>query len=287
MTLPSSIRQVELTPGYPVFEIDHAVAKARVALHGAQLMEWTPAGQKPVIYLSPEAVYHEGKAIRGGIPVCWPWFGHHETDPKLPQHGFVRSRFWELATASEDETGVQMIFATQANEETRQLWPHDFRVELELRIGAELHVALTTMNASDEAFTITGALHSYFTVGDIRQVTIQGLDGAEYLDTVGPKTVRRQTGHVVIDREVDRAYHSADEVRIKDAAWDREISIQGSGGHTRVVWNPWIEKAAALADLPDEDYQRFVCVETAHAWKDVVTVEAGGTHELATTIRLV
>jgi D-hexose-6-phosphate mutarotase len=286
MNPPSSVRQVELMPGYPVFEIEHPTARARVALHGAQLMEWTPAGQKPVIYLSPDAVYHEGKAIRGGIPVCWPWFGHHETDPKLPQHGFVRSRFWELANAAEDEAGVTMKFATQDNAETRRLWPHAFRIELEMRIGAELHVALKTTNAGNEPFSITAALHSYFTVGDIRQVIIEGLDGAEYLDTVGPKAVRKQTGDVVIDREVDRMYHAAGEVRIKDSAWGRTIAIQGSGGHTRVVWNPWIEKAAALADLPDEDYQRFVCVETAHAWKDVVTVEPGATHELATTIEV-
>lgn len=285
IALPPSVRCTELAPNYPVFEIQHPAATARVALHGAQLLEWTPAGQKPVIYLSPQAVYHEGKAIRGGIPICWPWFGINE-DPKLPQHGFVRSRFWELVEASEDKAGVRLRFAMQDDAETRRLWPHAFRVEVEMLIGAELHVALKMENAGDASFTITGALHSYFTVGDILQATVEGLDGTEYLDTVGPKTVRQQAGDIVFDREVDRNYHASGEVRVKDEAWQRIISIQRTGSQTAVVWNPWIEKAATLVDLPDEDYQRFVCVEAANAWKDAVVVAPGATHELTTTIRV-
>jgi glucose-6-phosphate 1-epimerase len=286
ISLPPSVRRTELAPNYPVFEIQHPTATARVALHGAQLLEWTPAGQKPVIYLSPQAVYHEGKAVRGGIPVCWPWFGMNE-DPKLPQHGFVRSRFWDLAEASEDGAGVNLQFAMEDDAETRHLWPHAFRVAVEMHIGAELHVALKMENIGDSPFTITGALHTYFTVGDIRRVIVEGLDGAEYLDTVGPKTVRQQTADIVFDREVDRNYHASGEVRVKDDAWGRVIAIQRSGSQTAVVWNPWIEKAAALADLPDEDYQRFVCVEAANAWKDSVVEAPGARHELATTIRLV
>ena len=285
MNLPSSVRLVELAPGYPVLEIQHAAAQARVALHGAQLMEWTPAGHKPVIYLSPEAVYREDKAIRGGIPVCWPWFGHH-ADPKLPQHGFVRTRIWEVVEAAEDAAGVKLKLTLQDDEATRCLWPHAFRVVVEMHLGAELHVSLKMENTDAAAVTITGALHTYFVVGDIRQVTIEGLDGASYLDTVGPHMERKQSGDVIIDREVDRIYRSSAEVRIKDGALRRVISIQGAGSQSTVVWNPWIEKAHALADLPDEDYPHFVCVETANAWNDQITLAPGAAHELAATIRI-
>jgi D-hexose-6-phosphate mutarotase len=286
MNLPSSVRRVELVPGYPVYEIQHPAVIARVALHGAQLLEWTPLDQKPVIYVSPEAIYHEGKAVRGGIPVCWPWFGHHESDPQLPQHGFVRSRFWELAEASESDTGVRFKFTIRDSEETRRLWPHAFHLTLEMRIGAELHLALETENTGDAPFTITEALHTYFSVGDIRKVSIEGLDGADYLDTVGPKQERHQTGNILIDREVDRAYRTSSEVQINDRAQGRVISIKNEGSQTAVVWNPWIAKAASLADLPDEDYQRFVCVETANAWNDHITLAPGAKHRLATTIRV-
>ena len=142
-------------------------------------------------------------------------------------------------------------------------------------------------NTGDAPFIVTEALHTYLTVGDIRQVTIEGLDGTDYLDTAaGRHEQRHQSGDIVIDREVDRLYRTSGEVKVRDAALQRTLSIQGSSSHTSVVWNPWIEKAHTLADLPDEDYQRFVCVETANAWNDQITLAPGEKHTLATTIRV-
>jgi glucose-6-phosphate 1-epimerase len=149
-----------------------------------------------------------------------------------------------------------------------------------------MHLALCVKNTGDEPFTMSGALHSYFAVGEITQVTVDGLDGVEYLDTVGTKEVRHQNGAVRFDREVDRNYHSSDDITIQDASLRREITVQRSGSHTAVVWNPWIEKSKALTDLPDEDYHRFVCVETANAWRDHIIVPAGGQHTLATSVRV-
>lgn len=286
MTLPSTIRRTELSPNYPVFEIHHPTARARVALYGAELLEWIPTDRAPVLYLSPQAVFREGTSIRGGVPVCWPWFGPHESDAGLPAHGFVRIRFWNLVEASEDKTGVRLKFSLQDDAETRRLWPHAFRLMLDLQIGAELSVSLQMENTGDAPFTITGALHTYLAVGDIRRTTIEGLDGAEYLDTVGPRQVRRQTGNIAFDREVDRIYHASTEVRVKDAALGRVLAVQGTGSQCTVVWNPWIAKAASLADIPDEDYLRFVCVETANAWQDCITLAPGGTHQLASTVRV-
>ena len=245
-----------------------------------------PAGQEPVLYLSPQAVYRQGKAIRGGVPVCWPWFGPHETDATLPAHGFARNRFWELSDACENEAGVLLCFTLVDDDETRRLWPHAFRLEMTMNIGAELRLALRMVNTGDEPFTITGALHTYLAVGDVRRITIEGLDGADYLDTVGTNVVRRQVGDVVFDREVDRNYRNAGEVQVKDASWGRLVSVRGEGSRCTVVWNPWIDKAAALSDVPDADYQRFVCVETANAWEDRILLAPGAAHVLATTVRV-
>jgi glucose-6-phosphate 1-epimerase len=286
VNLPPSIKQGELSPGYPVLEITHPTCTARVAFLGAHLMEWTPAGRKPVLYMSPQAIFQEGKPIRGGVPVCWPWFGPHETDASLPAHGFVRIRIWELTAAFEDQSGVTLKFALQDSEETRQLWPHAFRVELEMRLGAQMHLALRMMNPGDTPFEITGALHTYLMAGDIHRVTVEGLDGTEYLDTVGTREMHTQTGAVKFDREVDRNYHTSGEVRVQDAAWNRTITVQPSGSHTAVVWNPWIEKSKRLTDLPDDAYTGFLCVETANAWRDRIIVAPGAEHTLATTVRV-
>lgn len=280
------IRHIELVPSCSLLEIEHSAATACLALHGAQLLEWVPAGHQPVLYLSPQAVFREGKAIRGGVPVCWPWFGPHEADTSLPAHGFVRNRVWELAGSSETPSGVTLKFTLRDDAETRCLWPHAFALKLEMLIGRELHLALRMENTGDAPFTTTSALHTYLAVGDIRRVSIEGLDGAEYLDTVGTKQVHRQEGDVVFDREVDRNYKTSAEIRVHDAALNRVLSVRGSGSQCAVVWNPWTEKARALADLPDEDYLRFVCVESANAWGDRITLAPGASHVLATTVRV-
>lgn len=282
-----SIRRTEPVPGYPVFEIDHPAARARVALHGAHLMEWIPTGHEPVIYLSPDAVLREGKAIRGGVPVCWPWFGPHPTDPALPAHGFARSRFWELTDQSETAEAARLTFLLTDDKTTRVLWPHAFHLELEMILGAELQLHLRMVNTGSTPFDLTAALHSYLAVGGIRQTTVTGLTGADYRDVATqPATIRHQEGDIHFDQETDRDYHSDADVEVRDDAMGRTLIIGKTGSHCTVVWNPWIEKAIALTDLPDDHYQNFVCVETANAWKDIITLAPGASHTLATTVKV-
>jgi len=280
------IHCTELRPGFPVFEIDHPAVTARISRHGAHLMEWTPAGQAAGLYLSPESLYQTGKAIRGGIPVCWPWFGPSRVDPTLPAHGFARTRAWEPGEFTEHETGVRLIFTLQDSEDTRRLWPHPFHLELTMELGASLQVSLRMSNPGDTPFTVTGALHTYLAIGDIHQTQISGLDGVSYLDTVGPEAGRTQAGGVIFDGEVDRIYHTAVPITLHDAAQDRNFIITGTGSQSSVVWNPWTDKARALTDLPDADFACFVCVETANAREDAITIPPGGHHVLATGIRL-
>lgn len=285
MNLPDCISIEEPTPGYPVYVIRHPTAVARVALHGAHLMEWTPAGQAPVLYMSPQAVIEAGKPIRGGIPVCWPWFGGHPDDATKPMHGLARIRFWHLAEATATASGVTLAFTLTNDVQTFEAWPQAFTARVEMHLGQSLEVRLVTRNTGDKPFPLTEALHTYLSVGDIQQVTVRGLAGRPYLDTVGPLTMRDQEGDIVIDREVDRQYVSGGPVTVVDAALKRKLRIENEGSNTVVVWNPWIEKSTRLADLPNHDYPRFLCVEAANTGATIV-VQPGAEHEIVTRIRV-
>jgi glucose-6-phosphate 1-epimerase len=284
MNLPDSVTLLELQPGYPVYDIQHPAARARVALHGAHVMEWAPAGQAPVLYLSPQAVLEPGKAIRGGIPVCWPWFNAHPTDASKPMHGFGRNRCWTLADAAESAEGVRLVFTLVSDAETLALWPHAFRLQLEVMIGTALELTLTTENTDNTAFVLTEALHTYLAVADITQVSIDGLDGVRYWDTVGEPAWRQPAEGVVFDREVDRQYASTSGVTVNDPVLQRRLRVDKTGSGTTVVWNPWIDKSKRLADLPDLGFHEFLCVEAANAGEAAVRVEPGQRQVLRTRI---
>jgi len=238
-------------------------------------MEWCPAGEEEVLYLSPDAVYKEGKAIRGGIPVCWPWFNAHPADPEQPSHGLVRGRFWELLDAAEDPSGVTLRFGIRVG-----IW----NAEITVKAGEELEVTLESKNVSEVPIVVSGALHTYLGVSDISQVRIVNLDGCAYLDTVGGPEMRKQKGDVTFDREVDRIYESSSSTLIVDDLSGRTILIEKSGSPSTVVWNPWAEKAAAMGDMPDDGYRKFCCIEAAIANDRAVVVMPGSSHVLSTRI---
>ncbi len=286
MSLPASVSLSEATPGYPIFTINHPTCNARVALNGAHLMEWTPAGQSPVLFLSPQAVLEPGSPIRGGIPVCWPWFGPHPDDETKPMHGMARHRPWTLQAVHESDEGVKLVFILCSDAATRELWPHDFEAHVTMLLGEKLDISLQTVNTGDSDFVLREALHTYLTVGDIAKVTVKGLDGAEYLDTVGERTQRQQSGDITFDREVDRQYVSTGTVTVEDPALGRVLTIEKAGSGTTVVWNPWIEKSKRLGDLPDEAFHQFLCVEAANAGDAQVTLAPGEAHVIQTVIHV-
>ena len=275
MNKNSIVNLEELSPGYPVVTVNHPACRAQVALHGAHVMSWCPTGHEEVLYLSPEAVYREGKAIRGGIPICWPWFNAHPSDPDLPSHGLVRNQFWKLESTDADDEGVVAKLRR-----TTEHWT----VVATIQMGSSLEVAIESTNLGDDQLLVSGALHSYFRVGDVRQIIIKGLEDTDYLDTVGQHTNRHQAGVIEIDREVDRYYDSNAAVRLEDPLKERIILIDKENSPSTVVWNPWIEKAAALGDLPNEDYLAFACVEAAVTNDRAVALNKGETHHFATRI---
>ncbi len=275
-------------PDYPVLVVASPLCTAKVALHGAHLYEWTPAGQKAVIYTSPTAIYREGKAIRGGVPVCWPWFNAHPTDASLPAHGIGRNRFWQVQSVAETAAGeVTITLELCDSEATRAIWDAAFRATVTITLGTHATIALETQNTGDTALTVGGALHTYLAVGDISTASVLGLDATRYLDTVGTHTQREQDGAVTFSGEVDRIYEGTTApLTLRDETLQREITVERAGSTTAVVWNPWVEKAQGLGDLPDVAYQDFLCIEAANALTDVHEVAPGNSHTLATTLRV-
>lgn len=268
--------------GLIIADIHNAQASASLCLQGAYLMTWTPHGQKPVLWLSPEAKFAPGKSIRGGVPICWPWFGPHATDATFPGHGFARTVPWELIGARAMKDGsTWLALRLLPSEAARTQWPHASETVLQIVIGATLDMDLGTLNTGDTAFEIGDALHTYFAISDIDVVTVQGLDGTPYIDKVGGSTPKQQAGPISIYQEVDRIYvPSAAECVIHDIGWDRRIHIEKLNSHSTIVWNPWIEKANKLGDLGPEGYRKMLCVESANAASDVVTVAPQQEHHL-------
>lgn len=265
----------ELAPGYPAIRVTHPQATATIALHGAHVIDYTPAGHEPVIFTSKDAVYKAGKAIRGGIPVCWPWFNAHPTDSSLPSHGFARINFWRLYSTAATDQGVTLIFEYRHG---------SLDASLIVAIGSSLTVALHTKNISDRDEVVGGALHSYFNIGDIHNVSLSGLDKVDYIDTL-VNTNETQEGEITFDGELDRIYtNTKDDVIINDPVMKRDIIVQKTGSTSTVVWNPWIDKSAGMGDLDNEEYKTFLCVEAANAREDVYTLAPQEQHTLSTTI---
>ena len=262
-------------------EISNRHGKATVCLQGAQLTEWTPRGRAPVIWLSPRAVFAEGKAIRGGVPVCWPWFGAHPGDPALPAHGIARTSAWEVTGSGGRDDGSTWL-AMRLPQAGTQAWPYVTPAEIHVTVGKALEVELLTRNAGAEPVVIGQALHAYFHVGDVRRVRIQGLDGLPYVDKTDGGRRKMQTGALDIAGEVDRIYlESRSDCLIEDPVLNRRIRIHKSGSASTILWNPWAEKSAMLADLGPDAYLRMLCVESANADADSVHLAPGAGHRLS------
>jgi glucose-6-phosphate 1-epimerase len=269
--------------GAEVARVTNAAGTAEIALQGAQVLTWAPAGQPAVVWLSPAAKFAAGKSLRGGAPVCWPWFGPHPDDPAKPGHGFARNLDWEVVAAERTAAGTRLVLGFTPGAAQQALWPYQATLELAVTAGERLAMELETRNTGTIPLSITQALHTYFHVGDIASARVEGLDGCEYIDKVEGGARRRQAGAITIDGEVDRVYLGCPgEVAIVDEALRRRIRIAKGGSHSCVVWNPWAEKGAKFGDMGEDGYRRMLCVETTNAGDDVVTIASGKSFTLAT-----
>ena len=272
-------------PGGLIFaEIDNALGTAYLCLQGAHVTTFRPKDQaEPVVWLSDYAKFAVGKSIRGGAPVCWPWFGPHATETGFPGHGFARTVMWDVtATAALASGETEITLALVETEQTRAQWPHPTRVELKVAVGQSLKMTLSTSNLGDSEIRIGEALHTYFQIGDIAEIKLLGLEGCEYLDKVGSSNRRTQSGDVSFTGEVDRVYLNTEATCvIEDSRLKRRISVAKTGSRSTVVWTPWREKADKMGDFGVDGWRRMVCVESANALDNVVVVAAGQTHRMS------
>ena len=281
--IENELHFVDIEHGFTYIEINNAKAHATISTYSGQVLSYRPKSQKDdLLFVSEKAYYEDGKAIKGGIPVCWPWFGADPDDLGRPAHGFVRNRQWEVTGSESLANGsTKVVLAMVDSDQTREIWPHPFKLSIEITVGDSLKVALVTHNSGDESIAISQALHTYFYVGDISKVQVLGLDGIDYLDKVDEFAEKTQSGPVTINGEVDRIYKGVTgELVIDDESLGRKIRIASRGCSTAVVWNPWSEIAASMGDLNDGDYRNMICVETANAGPETVDIAAGGEYRL-------
>lgn len=277
----------EPEPGFPVIDVQTPVSAATVALHGAQVLTWAPTDHPPVLYVSPKARMTPGTALRGGIPICWPWFGDHPEDPSKPSHGIARTRFWELVSASLVGKVASLVFKLTPDEETKALFPHDFELTATIRIADKLRVKLNMKNTGEEAYKVSSALHTYLSLGDIDRIQLEGVKGSNYMDQLTDDTESTyQEKNLQIKGEVDRIYQSMSSILIRDLDRQRSVFVDKAGSRSTVIWNPWKDKSKEIKDLPDKGYREFVCVECANAGTDKPTLAPNGSHTLETVIGL-
>lgn len=274
--------------GRPVLELEHSNGNVSISLYGAHVLDYRTAAGEAVLWLSREALFAPGKPIRGGIPICWPWFGPHGDDEAKPAHGLARIADWSLEAVSADpESDVaEATLVLRDSDWSRSLWPYRFELVYRVRLlTSALEIQLSTENTGSEALSLTSALHTYFAVASLADTAVTGLNGVSYLDQLDGMTLKEQVGDVKFAAEVDRIYVDAPgETGLSGALCGKPIRVNSRGSRSTVVWNPWIEKSKRMADYGDQEYHEMVCIETANAGPDRISLAPGERHQLAAVI---
>ena len=272
----------KLANGFEYIEIKNSAAEAKIALQGAHIFHYKRADEEQILWLSEVSDFEYGKAIRGGVPICWPWFGFNE-NKNLPQHGFARVSMWEFIKSDEaDEKSSSLTFRLSYNNETLKMWRYKFELELHVTISDKLTMELKTTNLDCESFVLTQALHTYFKVSHISHALIKGLDKKPYLDALTWKN-EIQEGDITFNQEVDRVYQEVtDEIILRDE--NREIHIKNSGSSSTVVWNPWIEKTLRMSAMNENAYEHMLCIESANAFDDRKVLKPQSSYTLVAAI---
>lgn len=278
------VRITEDENGLQYIEVDNQFATAKIALQGAHVMQWQPKTEKnPVLWLSEHARFVKGRSIRGGVPICWPWFGAHPTDSSLCPHGFARVIPWKLIDADSTYSGatrlaLQMI---QTPEAQRQL-SYPYMLTMMITVGRRLKIDLATTNKAEHPFVIGEAFHTYLNISDIEKIKITGLQECVYADKLRKYERHVENGILKFNGEFDRVFlnHSSDCI-VHDAGFNRLIRVSKSGSNTTVVWTPWEEKAHAMGDMGSGDeWRKTVCVESTNAMENSVVINPHRTHVL-------
>jgi glucose-6-phosphate 1-epimerase len=277
-------------------ETEHGLVKAGISLdgvtgelylQGAQVTAWKPPDERPVLFTSPNSAFAPGRAIRGGIPIVLPWFGPNRHTPTAPQHGFARTATWHLNGAETAGSGsLTLTLSLDDGDVGSPFWPERFRAIYTVTFMQTLSLRLAVQNRAKHPIVFEEALHSYFAISDIAEIAIDGLGGTSYIDKTDAARRKLQTADLItILAETDRVYlDTPRQCVIEDRGWRRRIVIEKDGASSSVVWNPWVEKAAAMADLGDPAWRGMVCVETGNIADDEVRLAADAEHQMSTSI---
>jgi glucose-6-phosphate 1-epimerase len=271
--------------GLPKVRVTTPQTDGEMYLHGAQVTSWKPRGADEVLFLSERAQWHEGIAIRGGIPICFPWFRAKADDPRAPAHGFVRTRAWLLESIARDDGTVSVAMATASDEDTRKWWPFDFRLVHRVTFGTKLKLELTVTNTGSRPLRFEEALHTYHRVGDVQRTRISGLNGISYLDNTDSNREQEQKGDIVLTKPTDNAYlNTQHAVDLLDGELGRRIRTEKENSLTTVIWNPWREGAKAMSDLDDDEWQHMACAEASNILGFAIELAPGRQHTMTANI---
>lgn len=289
LEIPGIAQLVEGNGGLPKVRVTSTKATGEIYLLGANVTSWTPAGGKEILFVSSQSRWEDGRAIRGGIPICFPWFGGKADDPMAPAHGFVRTKAWRLESIAQVGGAVAVRMFTESNEDTKRWWPAEFRLVYNATFDSELSLELEVTNTGEIPLRFEEALHAYHRVGNIEKTRVRGLDGVCYFDKTDSNREKTQQGEIAVVSETDRVYlDTRQAIELDDFILERRIRIAKENSRTTVIWNPWVEKAHSLPDFAGDEWMQMICIETSnvsqhfslglapgqqHKMKALVTVE--------------
>jgi glucose-6-phosphate 1-epimerase len=283
--IPGIAEIVEGNGSLSKVRITSATCTGEMYLHGAHVTSWAPHEAGEVLFVSEATRWQDGQPIRGGVPICFPWFGSKEREPTAPAHGFVRTSAWQLESIEHRDAAVTVSMFTESSPLTRRWWAADFRLVHRVTFGATLTMELIVSNTGNDPLRFEEALHSYHRVGDIAEVRVRGLDQQVYRDKTDAYREKPQHGDIVIRAETDRMYlNTSGTIELEDAALRQRTTIAKQHSQTTVVWNPWIERARALPDLRDDEWPRFICIEPSNVAASAVELAPGEQHVMAVSI---
>jgi glucose-6-phosphate 1-epimerase len=285
--IPGTAELVEGNGGLPMVRISTPEAAGEMYLHGANVTSWKPRGAAEALFVSSKSLWDQGHAIRGGVPICFPWFGGKADDPKAPSHGLVRAKTWKLESIAQAGSAVTVSMFTESDEDTRRWWPAEFRLLYHATFGSELSLELVMTNTGTTSLRFEEALHAYHTVGNIETARVRGLDAVSYVDKTDGNRKKMQQGEIAIVSETDRVYlNTIGAIEVEDPVLHRRNRVAKENSRTTVVWNPWVQKAHSLADFADDEWRQMICIETSNVADFAVDLAPGEQHKMKALVRV-
>jgi glucose-6-phosphate 1-epimerase len=273
--------------GLPKVAIHTPLCSGEIYLHGAHVTSWRPSGAEETLLVSKESHWEDGRAIRGGIPICFPWFRNKADNPQAPQHGFARTTSWTLDSILAEENEVTVTMSITSNANSRSWWPEDFKLVYCAKFGALLTLELEMENTGQSSYRFEEALHTYHRIGNAAKVRIEGLDGVAYLDNTDSNRRCLQQGPIEFTSQVDRAYLGTDHpVQLFDPQMSRSLNLAKTNSLTTVIWNPWKEGAHSIADMADDEWTQMACIEASNIRDFAIDLAPGQKHTMKGVISL-